>query len=513
MADPIPVAFYHGLGDCTYFAHQLPLYTRRGFTFDLACAPDKAFVFSACGEGVRVHTDARDFPHHSWLHGPSLDDVEGGTHFLANKAACNFSRPPMPDIGLIDEALWREFCDVRLDLRPHLSAEDRALVAGFVDLLPRPLVLIHSRGNAMSEQKDIDPDNTRALYRGLLEGVEGGTFLLLDWDNRVPKVRHARFRHLLDDFQRLSVAQTFALIDRADLLIGIDSGPSHFARFTRTPVLSVWYRHYPSQYTLPADNTLHLVPKGPFHRWNVKFRSSYHLIEAEGDRVPGELIADAACRLLRQPRYLAPERIGADVKLQHHIDSLIRGGWTGDDGYNDRHRGFDLIASHLAGLGRPFVYVETGTIRAREDWRGAGFSTYLFGEVAHHLGGQVISVDIEPSHCVFARLQTAPFGDSVSVVARDSAAYLRDYVGAGIDVLYLDSLDTTADGYAEHALAETRHGMAHVAPGGLIAYDDTCFARGVYQGKGATAVPWLLEQGWELIHSGHQTILRKPRSH
>lgn len=510
MAEPIRVAFFHGLGDCTYFAHQLPVYCRRGHRFEIACAPDKAFVFAACGDGVRVLPGQSGFPPHSWEHGPSLDDVDGGTLFLANKAACNFSRPPMPDIGLIDEALWREFCEVRLDLDPHLDPADRDLVDRFVGLLPRPLVLIHSRGNACSENKNLDDDSTRALYAHLLEHLDEGSVVLLDWDHRVPKVGHGRFRHLLDDFQRLTVPQTYALLRAADLLVGIDSGPAHFARFTGTPTVAVWHRHYPSQYMLPSETTLHLVPKGPFHRWNLRFRPSYHLIEAEGDRVPGSLIGEAACRLLRPTRYLGPDRRAADAKLQHHVDVLTRGGWCGEDGYNDRHRSFDLVARHLTGLGRPFLFVETGTIRAREDWRGAGFSTYLFGELAHLGGGRVVSVDIEPSRCAFARIQTAPFAGSVSLVARDSVAYLRDYAGDPVDVLYLDSLDTTAPGHAEHALEEARHGAPHVAPGGLLVCDDTRWSRGAYRGKGALAVPWLLEAGWELLHSGHQVVLRKP---
>jgi len=511
MAEPIRVSFYHGLGDCTYFAHQLAVYCRRGFEFEIACAPDKAFVFAACGEAVTVVTAASDFPQHSWIHGPSLEEVEGGSLFLANKAACNFSRPPLPDIGLIDESLWREFCEVKLDLSPHLPEEDRALIDRFVADLPRPLVLIHTKGNAMSEQKNIDDENTRALYAHLLDHLDVGTFVLLDWDQRVAKVAHGRFRHLVDDFQRLTVPQTYALIEAADLLLGIDSGPAHLARFSSTPSLVTWCRHYPSQYMLPAGNTLHLVPKAPFHRWNIKFRPTYPLIEAEGDHVPGKLIGETACRMLQPPRYLDPARIGTDVKLQYHIDELTRGGWCGNDGYNDRHRSFDLVARHLTRLGRPFHFVETGTIRAREDWRGAGFSTYLFAELAHLTGGQVVSVDIEPPRCAFARIQVAPFADSVTLVARDSVAYLRDYEGDSIDTLYLDSLDTTSPGHAEHALAEARHGAPHVANGGLIVIDDTHWAQGAYSGKGALAVPWLIDQGWAIVYSGHQIVLRNVR--
>jgi len=505
------IGFYHGLGDCTYFAHQLPVYCRRGHRFEISCAPDKAFVFADCGPGVTVLPGTSEFPRHSWEGGPSLDDVDGGTLFLANKAACNFSRHPMPFIGLIDEPLWREFCDVKLDLSSHVPPAEAEGVDHFLERLPRPLILIHSKGNAARESKDIDDDSLKALYSHLLEKVGGGTILLLDWDHRVPKLSHGRFRHLLDDFRRANLAETYALIRSADLLIGIDSGPAHFARFSQTPTLAVWYRHFPGRFMLPSDRTLHLVPKPLFHRWNVKFRPSYHLIEAEGERVSGELIAETASRLLNAPRYLGRSKIAADVKLQHHIDVLTRGGWRGEDGYNDRHRGFDLIARHLVSLGRSFRYVETGTIRSREDWKGAGFSTYLFAELAHRTGGHVVSVDNEPARCAFALIHTAPFSANVTVTVSDSILFLREYKGESIDTLYLDSRDTNAPGHAEHALEECQIGAKHVSPGGIIAFDDTQWSKGAYVGKGALGVPWLLEQGWELLHSGHQVVLRNRR--
>ena len=39
------IQFNHGLGDCTYFAHQLPLYKRRGYDITVACPADKRILF------------------------------------------------------------------------------------------------------------------------------------------------------------------------------------------------------------------------------------------------------------------------------------------------------------------------------------------------------------------------------------------------------------------------------------------------------------------------------------
>jgi spermidine synthase len=59
-------------------------------------------------------------------------------------------------------------------------------------------------------------------------------------------------------------------------------------------------------------------------------------------------------------------------------------------------------------------------------------------------------VDITPAHCDFARDWTQVFGDTVNVVRQDSVEFLGRFPDP-IDVLYLDSLDTTEPGHAEHA--------------------------------------------------------------
>jgi hypothetical protein len=43
----------------------------------------------------------------------------------------------------------------------------------------------------------------------------------------------------------------------------------------------------------------------------------------------------------------------------------------------------------------------------------------------------------------------------------------------------------------------------------IVVFDDTCYANGGFIGSGALGVPWLLERGWCILHSGHQTILSR----
>lgn len=42
-----PIRFDHGLGDCAQFAHQLPLYRKRGIDIALSCSRNKRVIFKA----------------------------------------------------------------------------------------------------------------------------------------------------------------------------------------------------------------------------------------------------------------------------------------------------------------------------------------------------------------------------------------------------------------------------------------------------------------------------------
>lgn len=118
------------------------------------------------------------------------------------------------------------------------------------------------------------------------------------------------------------------------------------------------------------------------------------------------------------------------------------------------------------------------------------------------------SVDLSPKHCDFARKWTRPFGASVEVHCADSVAYLSERPGP-IDILYLDSLDTTEPGYAEHGLREIQAANPRLHERTLVAFDDTSLRAGKWIGKGMLGVPWLIERGWKTIHIGHQTVLTR----
>jgi predicted O-methyltransferase YrrM len=121
-------------------------------------------------------------------------------------------------------------------------------------------------------------------------------------------------------------------------------------------------------------------------------------------------------------------------------------------------------------------------------------------------GGRLTSVDNDANHCAFARQWTRCFGEAVDVSLADSIAWLKGG-SEPIDLLYLDSLDADQARCAEHGLAEIQAAYSRLRGRSMVVCDDTVYRANAFHGKGALLVPWLIERGWQVLFSGHQTIL------
>lgn len=498
----VRVAFHHGLGDCCYFAHLLPMYIKRGIDVEVSCTPDKAVLFRAAGATTTTEGGA---PAHPWGYPAEHTHQGHGRFWQGSKPGNGISAAPLPHIGE-RAALWQEYCDVRIDAVRALPAEAVATAGRWLGQLPRPVILLHTRGNTGGGRKDLPDPVAANLYKALLDGCDG-SLVLLDWDGRVPRLASHRVRHL-DELGACPTEVMLALIGRADLLVGVDSGPLHAARFTDTPAVGVWMPgHYPATYALPRRRQLNVVLADHTRQWNRYKRVPWNIVEHPGSGHDGEKLARLCLRMLEPPRYLRPGDEAADVQMRQWAGEWCRGGGNALSAYVDRHRSFDVL---LREAGRRFdapTVVETGTIRAEEDWGGAGFFTYLMGAYLHRRGGGVLhSVDVSAANCGFARDWTAVFGDVVKVHQQRSEDFLARF-DRTIDVLYLDSLDTTEPGHAEHALRELQAALPRLHARSVVAFDDSPWHAGGWTGKGARAIPWLLERGWALGYSGYQSVL------
>ena len=412
---------------------------------------------------------------------------------------------PLPDIGPASE-LWDELCATTIDIAPRLSQAARDQVERWFSRLPRPVVLLHTKGNTSQERKSLPDSIAAGFYTALLDRFDG-SIVLLDWDNRVPRLANYRVRHL-DELGRCSTEVMLAMMDAADLMIGVDSGPLHVCRFTRTPSVGIWMPgHYPSTYALPRRNQLNIVLAGHTRQWNRFKRIPWNLVEHPGYVFQPDVLAEQCVRMLQPPRYLAPDAIATDVQLQQFIQQWCRGRRDNTlSAYPDRHRSFDVLFQEISlRFARPLI-VETGTIRLEEDWDGAGYFTYLAGAYLSRHGGKLHSVDLLPENCEFARTATQAFGDTVTIHAHDSVAFLESF-SEPIDVLYLDSLDTDEPGHAEHAERELAAAWPKLHELSLIVIDDTPWQDGAWIGKGSRVVPSLIEKGWNILYAGYQVVL------
>lgn len=498
------VKFYHGLGDCSYFAHLITLYTRRGYEIEVECPPDKAILFRSAGASV-IESGAET--EHVWGYPPGDTHAGQGDFWQGSKMGHNISEHPLPDIGSKAE-LWEEYCNSRIDIQPYLSPQDIETARGYLEPLRSPVVLLHTKGNTGQQRKSLPDEIALEFYKSLIDRFDG-TLVLLDWDNRVPRLASHRVRHL-DDLGSCPTGVLLSMMTQADLMIGVDSGPLHAARFTNVPTVGLWMPgHYPTTYSLPRNEQLNVVLADHTQQWNRFKRIPWNLYEHPGQTFNPEILASICEKMLKPPRYLPPNRIATDAQLQQYVLRYCRGERGNSlSSYSDRNRSFDVLLKETAKRFTKPTIVETGTIRAEEDWGGAGFFTYLAGAFLAPLGGRLHTVDVNPQSCQFAREWTQVFGETVQVHQEDSVSFLNNFPDP-IDVLFLDSLDTTEPGHAQHGLREVQAGLSKLHEKSLIVLDDTPWNGGAFVGKGASAVPWLLERGWTIGYAGYQVVLWK----
>jgi hypothetical protein len=495
--------FDHGLGDCVQFATVLQLYRRRGHTVNVHCEHNKLDVFRAAG------CDNLQQPknYHHWRYSRGFNEPRADVDGSGNKTFNNLGREQLTLTGSQAE-MWEEICQVNLEdsFDPLLTDAVRAEARRFVADLPRPIVLLHTRGTNFANDKSLPDDDTTKLYRLLLDGM-GGSLVLLDWDNRVPRPAHGRIRHTKRDWGHLTVLQLVALMGEADLLIGIDSGPYHLAAMTRLPALGVFHHFYPSCVTLPRPTLKNAVMTrnaDTYRPVNQARRRRWSVLEYGGHMPPPADVARHALRMLAGPRYGLP--VGRDVMLQQFVRDWLRAS-TSTSEIADRNTTMDWLFREIDRRFPAPEIVETGCVRSREDW-SAGYSSYLFAMYLDGKGaGKLTSVDLSGGYCRIARDLLREFGAVAEVVESDSVVYLRGRERP-IDVLYLDSLDCEDPRHAAHGLAEAQAAERLLGETSIVVFDDSPRRGNGWAGKGAEAIPYLVGRGWR-VHptSGYQAVL------
>jgi len=148
-----------------------------------------------------------------------------------------------------------------------INDQTKKKVDKYLEEIPQPYVIIHSRGTASREDKDLTEYEEACLAEMYLN--DGYSVIIMEWRNQCPIIdwegvycpgaSHDLWKGL---WKQCGCAQIITeLGNRASVCVGIDSGPGHCWGATNTETYICWvYKHPVHCYDL-ADNVVHIVPQ------------------------------------------------------------------------------------------------------------------------------------------------------------------------------------------------------------------------------------------------------------
>jgi hypothetical protein len=178
-----------------------------------------------------------------------------------------------------------------------------------------------------------------------------------------------------------------------------------------------------------------------------------------------------------------------------------------------RNASFDKIIKMMEeDFTSPINIVETGCIRSinPNSKFGDGWSTINWEYYAKNTNSRVFVVDISQDNIGNAK-QIVPESEYVKYTVSDSIEYLKNF-DKTIDVLYLDSYDYsgTEENIARchnHSLNEVKAAWDKLNPHCYILIDDVY--NETFDGKGKLSIPYLMENGFELVYQMDSQALLK----
>ena len=162
------------------------------------------------------------------------------------------------------------------------------------------------------------------------------------------------------------------------------------------------------------------------------------------------------------------------------------------------------------------MVVEIGCLRRNVDdpgIAGDGGSTPIIAWATKMANGTLHCCDINQSAIDYSMKALEHYGligAYVSFYVEDGMKFVQQLPN-GIDAIYIDGLDFGGD-MIEASMDWHLKIFATVepklAPGAIIMFDDI-FNTTTWYGKGGKAIPYMIENGYSLVHKGYQVILRK----
>ena len=167
--------------------------------------------------------------------------------------------------------------------------------------------------------------------------------------------------------------------------------------------------------------------------------------------------------------------------------------------------------------------LEVGTIR-ENIWNQS--STSRLGCLARMLETQLISVDMDPNNAVQAKEICAPYGGYISFVTAPGETYLAEHEGECATYVYIDAYDFDHPNHSDHRQSRYEEMLGErindaacwqmhldcakelvnkLPEDGTIVLDDVWYEGGEWQGKGHTAMPFLLKNKFSLVAQSWST--------
>lgn len=161
----------------------------------------------------------------------------------------------------------------------------------------------------------------------------------------------------------------------------------------------------------------------------------------------------------------------------------------------------------------PIIIVETGCIRntTEESKFGDGWSTLNWQYYAEKTNSKVYVVDINEGHLNQSK-KIVPPSELIIYYQDDSINFLKNF-DKKIDLLFLDSYDYCGDEENvrkchNHSLNEIKAAWDKLNEHCFILIDDVFGTN--WDGKGKLSIPYLLENGFELVYFiDSQALLKK----
>lgn len=178
----------------------------------------------------------------------------------------------------------------------------------------------------------------------------------------------------------------------------------------------------------------------------------------------------------------------------------------------------------LEARGRKLVFIEIGS--TRENVAGQG-STRIIAEFCSSERLGFITVDMDPHNSDSAASMFRDFGVDFSAVNQKGEDFLREYSGE-IDLIFLDAYDfdhgrhsalrqSRYEKYLGSSIEEKQCHEMHLdcarsvseklSTFGLVCVDDTWLTDGKWCAKGTLAVPYLLDNDFEIVEARNRAVL------